>query len=314
MRLAILDDYLDSARYAADWSVLVPTVDVTVFTQVIPAQDLVTVLQPFDILVVMRERTRLDAQVIRALPNLKLLVTTGMRNASIDLPACREQGVAVMGTEGLPAITVDIAWLLILNLVKQFNHNQISAHHPAWQHTLPGGLYGKTLGVVGLGKIGTRMAAIAQAFGMHVIAWSQNLTPDRASAQGVVAVTKDELFQQSDIVSLHLVLSERTRHCVASHEFALMKPSAYLINTSRSGLVDETALLYALHQKQIAGAGLDVFEHEPLPCNAPILQAPNVVLTPHLGYVTRENFAVFYGQALENVRVWLKGGQIRSLL
>lgn len=314
MRLAILDDYLDSARHAAEWSVLSPTVDITVFTEVIPAEDLVTTLQPFDMLVVMRERTRLDAQVIRSLPNLKLLVTTGLRNASIDVQACKARGVAVMGTEGLPAITVDIAWLLILGLVKQFNHNQITVHNPSWQHVLPEGLYGKTLGVVGLGKIGTRMAAIAQAFGMRVIAWSQNLTPERASAQGVVAVTKDELFQQADIVSLHLVLSERTRHCVGSHEFALMKSSAYLINTSRSGLVDETALLYALHQKQIAGAGLDVFEHEPLPRDAPILQAPNVVLTPHLGYVTRENFAVFYGQALENVQVWLKGGEIRSLL
>ncbi|NLY27910.1 MAG: D-2-hydroxyacid dehydrogenase family protein [Alcaligenaceae bacterium] len=314
MRLAILDDYLDSARHVADWSVLPSTVSITTFTQFISPADLARELEPFDILVVMRERTRLDRNLIQSLPNLKLVVTTGLRNASIDLLACKESGIPVLGTDGLPAITVDIAWLLILALVKRFTQNQINPAAPSWQHALPGGLYGKTLGIVGLGKIGSRMAAIGQAFGMNVIAWSQNLQPEQASAQGVQAVSKQQLFSQSDIVTLHLVLSDRTRHCVAADELALMHPGSYLVNTSRAGLVDEQALIHALVAGRIAGAGLDVFTHEPLPLDAAILQAPNLVLTPHLGYVTRDNYAVFYGQAIENVQAWLRGETPRALV
>ena len=310
-RIAILDDYQGLALTLADWSVLGDAVSVQVFKE--PASSgaaLVERLQDFDVIVAMRERTAFPASVIERLPRLQLLASTGLRNAAIDLEACRRQGVTVCGARGARnglAATAETAWALILALHKRLrvSHTAVCAGH--WQPQLAQGLEGKVLGLVGLGHIGKRMARIGQAFGMDVIAWSPNLTQERATLAGVRKVEKMELFETSNVVSLHLVLSPTTASVVSRVELAAMPKAAFLVNTARAGLVDEDALIDALRIRRIGGAGLDVFWQEPLSPTHPLISFDNVVLTPHLGYATDENLAAFYGGVIDNIRAWLEG-------
>lgn len=314
MKVAILDDYQRVARGLADWSRLPSGSELVAFDRHISdREELVAALQPFDVIVLMRERTPFPAALIERLPQLRLLITTGGRNASIALEACRARGITVCGTGNVGAPTAELAWGLILALVKRIPAEDRALRSGSWQTGLTEGLAGKRLGVVGLGKLGTQVARVGQAFGMEVVAWSQNLTDARAAEVGVRRVEKRELFATSDVVSLHLILSERTREVVGAEELRAMKPTAWFVNTSRAGLVDEAALLAVLREQRIAGAGLDVFPVEPLPAGHPLLALPNVVLTPHLGYVTRENYAVFYRDALEDILAWHAGAPVRPL-
>ncbi len=313
MKIAVLDDYQRVARDLAEWHRLPAGSALTVFDRPIPADSLAATLEPYGVLVAMRERTPFPAALVERLPNLRLLVTTGMRNGAIDLEACRARGVTVCGTgmAGTPA--AELTWGLILALVKRIPAEDRALRDGGWQLGLTGGLAGKRLGLVGLGKLGTQVARVGQAFGMEVAAWSPNLTDERAAAAGVRRLDKRDLFATADVVSLHLVLGERTRGVVGAAELEAMKPTAVFVNTARAGLVDEAALLAALHEGRIAGAGLDVFPVEPLPAGSPWRSAPNTVLTPHLGYVTRENYAVYYRDALEDILAWHAGAPLRVL-
>lgn len=313
MRIAILDDYQSVAQGLADWGRLPAGSSLTVFDRPIPVEDRAAVLAPFDVLVIMRERTPFPAALIEALPNLRLLITTGMRNNAIDLSACAARGVTVCGTAMVGAPTAELTWGLILALVKRIPSEDRALREGRWQTSLTEGLEGKRLGLVGLGKLGTKVARVAQIFGMEVAAWSPNLTDERAAEAGAVRLDKRDLFATSDVISVHLVLSERTRGVVSADDLAAMKPTGYFVNTSRAGLVDEAALLRVLREDRIAGAGIDVFGEEPLPPDSPWRGAPNTVLTPHLGYVTRENYAVFYRDALEDVLAWAAGTPVRML-
>ncbi len=322
LSVAILDDYQNVARDLADWSRLPAGSSLTVFNQPLgqppgqPLGDLDTVaaaLAPFDVLVIMRERTPFPAALIERLPNLKLLITTGARNNAIDLAACTARGIPVSGTGMVGTPTAELTWGLILALVKRITVEERSLRDGRWQTGLTGSVAGRRLGLVGLGKLGTQVAKVGQAFGMEVAAWSPNLTDERAAAAGVIRLDKRELFATADVVSVHLVLSERSRGVVGAADFAAMKPSAFFINTSRAGLVDEAALTQALRAGRIAGAGIDVFPIEPLPADSPWLDLPNTVLTPHLGYVTQENYAVFYRDALEDILAWSAGTPQRLL-
>ncbi|WP_448208372.1 D-2-hydroxyacid dehydrogenase family protein [Azospirillum sp. sgz302134] len=313
MKIAILDDYQNVARDLADWHLLPNGSALTVFNRPIPAEEVAATLEPYSVLVIMRERTPFPAALIERLPNLGLLVTTGMRNNAIDLAACKARGIPVCGTGMVGTPTAELTWGLILALVKRIPLEERCLREGRWQTGLTQGLAGKRLGLVGLGKLGTQVARVGQAFGMEVAAWSPNLTDERAAAAGTVRLDKRDLFATSDIVSVHLVLSDRTRGVVGAEELAAMKPSAFFVNTSRAGLVDEAALLAALHEHRIAGAGIDVFPVEPLPADSPWLTAPNTVLTPHLGYVTRENYEVFYRDALEDILAWHAGQPVRVL-
>jgi phosphoglycerate dehydrogenase-like enzyme len=309
-RVAVLDDYQGVALQCADWSEL----EVEVFPDHVADDDaLVEQLAPFAVAVAMRERTPFTRARLERLDNLKLLVTTGMRNASIDLEAARERGVVVCGTGSLGPPTAELAWGLILALTRQIPAEDARMRAGGWQHTIGPELAGHTLGLLGLGRLGSRMARIAQAFEMETIAWSQNLTPERAAEAGAEAVAKDELFRRADVVSVHLVLSHRSRGLVGAQELALMKPTAYLVNTSRGPIVDEAALLDALHSGRIAGAGIDVYDTEPLPPSHPLRFAPNTVLTPHIGYVTTGTYEVFYREAVEDIAAWLAGAPVRVL-
>jgi phosphoglycerate dehydrogenase-like enzyme len=270
-------------------------------------------LADFDIVMALRERTPFTRTLLERLPKLKLLITAGMRNASIDMKAAAERGVLVCGTSGLPYPTAELAWGLILSLMRRIPAEDRATREGKWQTSLGLGLNGKTLGVLGLGTLGSRAALVGKAFEMEVLAWSQNLTAERAKEAGATLVPKDELLARSDIVSIHLVLGERTRGLIGAKELALMKRSAYLINTSRGPIVDEAALVRALGDGTIAGAGLDVFDEEPLPLDHPFRRLPNIVITPHLGYVTDETYRIFYGQALEDVKAYLDGAPVRVL-
>jgi phosphoglycerate dehydrogenase-like enzyme len=270
-------------------------------------------LAPFEVVVAMRERTPFTRARLERLDNLKLLVTTGMRNAAIDLQAAGERGVTVCGTGSLGPPTAELAWGLILALTRHIPAEDARMRAGGWQHTLGPELAGRTLGLVGLGRLGARMARIARAFEMETLAWSQNLTAERAAEAGAEAVAKDELFRRADVVSIHLVLSDRTRGLVGADGLALMKPTAYLVNTSRGPIVDEPALLDALHSGRIAGAGIDVYDTEPLPPSHPLRFAPNTVLTPHIGYVTTGTYEVFYREAVEDIAAWLAGAPVRVL-
>lgn len=314
VRVAVLDDFQDAARGMADWSALDGRAELTVFTDNVTGEALLERLQPFDAVVAIRERTRFPRALLERLPRLRLIATTGMRNLGIDLAACRERGVTVCGTEGGGMPTAELAMGLVLALSRNIVAEDASLRAGAWQSRRIGGVVrGRTLGLVGLGKLGAEVARMGQAFGMHTLAWSPNLTPERARAAGCEAVDKAALFARSDYASLHLVLSERTRGVVGAEEIAHMRPGACLVNTSRAGLLDEAALIAALHGGRIAGAALDVFGHEPLPADAPILSAPNTILTPHLGYATRENYAEYFPQTAGNILAWLDGRPSRLL-
>jgi len=313
VKIAVLDDYQNVARDLAEWHRLPAGSALTVFDRPIPADDLAALLEPYSVLVIMRERTPFPASLIKRLPNLRLLVTTGMRNLSIDLEACKARGIAVCGTGMVGTPAAELTWGLILALTKRIPTEERALREGRWQLGLTQGLAGKRLGLVGLGKLGTQVARVGQAFGMEVAAWSPNLTDERAAEAGAIRLDKHDLFATSDIVSVHLVLSDRTRGVVGADELEAMKPSAFFVNTSRAGLVDEEALLAALHEHRIAGAGIDVFPVEPLPPDSPWHTAPNTVLTPHLGYVTRENYEVFYRDALEDILAWHAGNPVRVL-
>jgi phosphoglycerate dehydrogenase-like enzyme len=314
-RCAILDDYQNIALSSADWSPVKGDVDIKAFTANLGGPDkVIAALQDFDIVVAMRERTGFPKQVIDALPNLKLLITTGMRNASIDTEAAKARGLTVCGTGAFGSPTSGIAIGLMLELTRHIGYENARLHAGAtWQTTIGPELEGLTLGVLGLGKLGQRTAAIAKAFGMKVIAWSQNLTPEKCAEAGVGYVGKDDLFRQSDLISIHVVLSQRSRGLVGAKEIGLMKPTAYLINTSRGPIIDEAAMLAALRDETIAGAGLDVFDVEPLPLDHPLRKMDNVVITPHLGYVSTQNYKHYFSSVVEDIRGFLDGKPVRVM-
>jgi len=313
-RVAILDDYQGVALSVADWSSLGAGVSLHPIHERIGSEDeLAERLRTFDVVVAMRERTPFPASLIERLPSLKLLVTTGRRNAAIDVKAATARGILVSGTATLAMPPVELTWGLILSLARHIPRESIAMRSGAWQTTVGVGLHGKTLGVVGLGRLGSDVARIGKAFGMDVIAWSQNLTREKTDPLGVELVDKESLFRRSDIVSVHLVLSDRTRGIVGEHDLTMMKPTAFLINTARGPIVDEHALIRALRHSVISGAGLDVFDEEPLPPDHPLRRLENVVLTPHLGYVTAENYRLAYGEAVEDIRAFLSGSPIRVI-
>ncbi len=316
LQCAILDDYQDVALTMADWSVIADQVDLRVFSNYFSDQAaLVQAIGDCEIVVMMRERTPFKAPLLAQLPKLKLLVTTGMRNASIDLAAAKAQGIVVCGTATYPEPPVEITWALILGLARQIvPENLAFRNNGPWQHTIGMDLAGQTLGLLGLGKLGSKVALIAQAFGMNVLAWSHNLTEERTQALGVqLAESKEQLLAQSDIVSIHLVLSDRTRGLLGTAELQHMRRTAYLINTSRAPIVDQAALITALEQGWIAGAGLDVFDQEPLPADHRLRSLPNVLATPHLGYVTHRNYRAYFGEALGDIQAFLTGTPIRQI-
>jgi phosphoglycerate dehydrogenase-like enzyme len=315
LQIAILDDYQKRALDLADWTPVEAQCAIQVFDRAFKSVDeAVERLQPFDVLCTMRERTALPRELLERLPRLKLITFTGAHHRTLDHEAATELGIVVSGTSRRGTghhATPELAWGLILSLARHIPSESVSMRVSGWQRTLGQVLSGKTLGLVGLGRLGSRMVLVGLAFGMDVIAWSQNLTEDAAAALGATRVDKDELFARSDVVSLHLVLSDRSRGIVGRHELELMKPSAFLVNTARAGLVDQDALEAALRAKRIAGAGLDVFDREPLPDDDPIRQWPNVILTPHLGYSVEELFRVFYEDTVENILAFLAGEPIR---
>jgi phosphoglycerate dehydrogenase-like enzyme len=315
LRCAILDDYQNVALSMADWSKVNGDIDIKVFNEHLGSTDnVVAALQGFAIVCAMRERTSFPRAVIEALPDLKLLITTGMRNASIDLETAKARGVVVCGTPAFGNATAAIATGLMLELARHvgFENARLKAGAP-WQTTIGLDLEGLTLSLLGLGKLGTRMAEIGHAFKMNVIAWSQNLTQEACQAAGVEHVSRDELFRRADFLSIHVQLSERTRGLIGRNELGLMKPAAYLINTSRGPIVDEAALIAALREKRIAGAGLDVFDIEPLPVEHPFRKLDNVVLTPHLGYVAAQNYRAFFTGMVDDIRAFLDGRPLRTL-
>lgn len=314
MRCAILDDYQNVALKMADWSAISKTVEIKVFNQWIPTAQVPAALKGFEIVCAMRERTRFPKQVLEALPDLRLLISTGMRNAAIDVKAANERGVVVCGTGGSGNPTAGIAIGLMLELTRHIGYEnaRLKAGAP-WQTTIDIDLEGKTLGVVGLGKLGTRVANIAKAFGMNVIAWSQNLSPEKSQEAGVTYASKEDLFRTADIVSIHLMLSDRSRGLVGAKDLALMKPTAYLVNTARAAIVDQAALLAVLTERRIAGAGLDVFETEPLPLDSPLRALDNVVITPHLGYVSVQAYEVYFREIVEDIRAFLDDKPMRVI-
>ena len=314
-RVAILDDYQNVALKFADWSSLNDKIGITVFDKPFASQDeAIRALQDFEIVCAMRERTPFPREVLTALPKLKLLLTSGMRNASFDLEAAKECGITVCGTGGVGNATASLAIGLMLELTRKIGFENTRMHAgELWQTTMGQDVEGMTLGVVGLGKLGQKVAAIAKALGMNVIAWSQNLTPEACAAAGVTYAAKDELFANADIVTIHVILSKRTRGLIGAGDLARMKPTGYLVNTARGPIVDEAALLNALQRKQIAGAGLDTFSQEPLPLDHPLRKLDNVVLTPHLGYVTENNYRKYYGDMVEDIAAWLNGAPVRVM-
>jgi phosphoglycerate dehydrogenase-like enzyme len=315
VQAAILDDYQNVAMSFADWSPIARDVEIKVFNKPFGSHDeAIKALQGFAVVVGMRERTPFPRKVIEALPDLKLLITTGARNNSFDVKVCAERGVTVCGTGAAGSPTTGIAFGLMLELTRRigFENARLKAGAP-WQTTIGRDLEGLTLGVLGLGKLGQRSAAVGKAFGMTTIAWSQNLTEEKAKAAGADYVSKDDLFRNADFVTIHLVLSDRSRGLVGAKELGLMKKSAYLINTSRGPIVDEKALIAALNSKSIAGAGLDVFDVEPLPLDHPFRKMDNVVITPHLGYVSEQNYRKYFPDIVEDIRAWLDGKPVRVI-
>jgi phosphoglycerate dehydrogenase-like enzyme len=315
LRCAILDDYYDTALTLADWARLGDRVDVTAFTHPFGSeQDAASALADFEIICAMRERTAFPRSLFAALPKLKLLITSGMRNAAIDMDAAKENEVVVCGTQYGRDPTAALTMALILELTRKVGRENARMHAgEPWQKLGGVEIEGKTLGVIGLGRLGSKIAGLAKAFGMNVIAWSPNLTTERCKEVGVGYATKEALFETADIITVHVVLSPRSRGLVGRDDLARMKQTAYLVNTSRGPLVDEAALLEILQQKKIAGAGIDVFSIEPLQVDHPFRKLDNLVLTPHLGYVTEESFRSHYGQMVECIDAWFTGEPPRRI-
>ncbi|MDC2953556.1 D-2-hydroxyacid dehydrogenase family protein [Streptomyces gilvifuscus] len=316
LRCAVLDDFQQVATELADWSPVADRVDVTSFPEHFGTEDeLAAALADFDIVVTLRERVPFPASLLARLPRLKLIVASGMRNSVIDYDAAKAHGVTVCGTASSSTPPVELTWALLLGLARGIvqENNALRADGP-WQQTVGADLHGSRLGLLGLGKIGSRVARVGLAFGMHVSAWSQNLTKEYTDEVGVeLAPSKEELLSSSDFVSVHLALSDRTRGLLGPAELALLKPTAYLVNTSRAAIVDQDALLAALREGRIAGAGVDVFDVEPLPAGHPMRTAPRLLATPHLGYVSKANYATYYGQAVADIRAYLDGEPVRRL-
>ncbi|MGV9228413.1 D-2-hydroxyacid dehydrogenase family protein [Streptomyces nigra] len=316
LRCALLDDFQDVATGIVDWSPLADDVELVPFTTHFPDEDtLAAALADFDIVVTLRERVPFPASLFARLPRLKLLVASGMRNSVIDYAAAEAHGVTVCGTASSSTPPVELTWALLLGLARGIvEESQALRAGGPWQSTVGADLHGRRLGLLGLGRIGSRVAQVGLAFGMRVTAWSQNLTKEYADEVGVhLAAGKEELLADSDFVSVHLALSDRTRGMLGAPELALLKPTAYLINTSRAAIVDQDALLAALHEGRIAGAGVDVFDVEPLPADHPMRTAPRLLATPHLGYVSQTNYRTYYGQAVENIQAYLAGSPVRRL-
>lgn len=314
MDIIVLDDYQGVALGMADWSRLRAQGRVEVSgDHIADSDELVQRLAPYQAVVLMRERTALPAHVIDRLPQLELVVTTGRRNPAIDLEACRRRGIVVCNTASPPGSTVEHTWALLLGLCRHLVEEAINVREGRWQSALGRDLAGKTLGILGLGRIGTEVAKVAQAFGMDVIAWSRSLTPERAAEAGVRAAALEHVLGRADVVTIHLVLSEETRGLVGARELRLMKPDALLVNTSRGPIVDVDALVDALEHGHLGGAAVDVFETEPLPADHPLRRAPRLLATPHIGYVTERVYRVFYGEAVEDLEAYLAGAPIRRI-
>ncbi|MEL1087097.1 D-2-hydroxyacid dehydrogenase family protein [Pseudomonas sp. OB66] len=314
VQIAVIDDWQDVARDVVDWSVLESIGEVT-FVHDYPADNatLAERLGKYEVICVMRERTRFDADLLGLLPNLKLLVTGGMRNAALDMPAAAALGIKVCGTDSYKHAAPELTWALVMAATRDLVKEANALRAGRWQQGLGGDLHGKTLGILGLGSIGQRVAQFGQVFGMRVIAWSENLTAERAEQAGVTYVSKQQLFEQADVLSVHLVLSERSRGLVDAQALDWMKPTALLVNTARGPIVDETALIKALQKRRIAGAALDVFEQEPLPDLHPFRTLDNVLATPHAGYVSRQNYEQFFRQMIEDIQGWAAGEPVRLL-
>ena len=316
LRCVVLDDYQNAATRLADWSPVEDTVDVVSLREHLDGEgELAAALATADIVVTLRERVPFPASLFARLPRLKLLIASGMRNTVIDYAAAEAHGVTVCGTASSSAPPVELTWALLLGLARGIveESNSLRAGGP-WQQTVGADLHGRTLGLLGLGKIGSRVATIGLAFGMRVTAWSRHLTKERADEIGVqLSESKEELLAESDFVSVHLALGDRTRGLLGPAELALLKPTAYLINTSRAAIVDQDALLAVLREGRIAGAGIDVFDSEPLPAGHPMRTAPRLLATPHLGYVSHANYTTYYGQAVENIQAYLAGSPVRQL-
>ncbi|MGW7413754.1 D-2-hydroxyacid dehydrogenase family protein [Streptomyces sp. NPDC054863] len=316
LRCAVLDDFQSAATTSADWTPVADEVEVVPFPEHFATEDeLAAALADFDLVVTLRERVPFPATLLARLPRLRLLIASGMRNSVIDHTAAAQYGVTVCGTTSSSTPPVELTWALLLGLARGLvaEANSLRTGGP-WQSTVGADLHGRRLGLLGLGKIGSRVAAVGLAFGMDVSAWSQNLTKERADEVGVtLAASLEETLATSDFVSVHLALSDRTRGLIGAPELALMRPTAHLVNTSRAAIVDQDALLAALHAGSIAGAAVDVFDTEPLPADHPMRSAPRLLATPHLGYVSRANYATYYGQAVENIRGFLDGTPLRRL-
>ena len=307
MKIAILDDYQNVALSSADWSAVAKKADITVFNDHIDQTDaLIERLLPFDVFCVMRERTPLRRDIIERLPRLRFIASTGPRNISIDMAAANERGIWVANTGYRSTPTIELTWALILASARHLVEESNSIRAGGWQTSIGHELDGRVLGVLGLGNVGGEVARIGRAFGMKIIAWSQNLTAETAAAAGAELVTKDELFRRADVVTIHLILSERTRGLVGAAELALMKPTARLVNTSRGPIVDEQALIEALRARTIAGAAVDVFDTEPLPAKHPFRSLENLFATPHIGFVAEDLYRTFYGDAAAAIAAWIE--------
>jgi phosphoglycerate dehydrogenase-like enzyme len=312
-KIAILDDYQAAAMRVADWSRVASQSDISVFrTHLGSNEAIISALHDFDIICVMRERTPLTRSILSALPRLQLIASTARYNASIDMKAAEDLGIAVAWTDHLWYGTAELTWGLILSALRHIPAETASLRTGGWQTEIGRDIYGRTLGIVGLGNIGKTVAKVGAAFGMRVVAWSQNLDPLAAEFEGVRAVSKEVLFRESDVISLHMVLSERSRGLVGATELGQMKSSAWLVNTSRGALVDEAALVEALQSGKIAGAAVDTYEEEPLSANHPFRRLQNVIATPHIGFVTEDTYRIFYQQSVENILAWLSGVPIRT--
>ena len=314
MKIAILDDYQQVAEHFADWQKVKDRCELKVFNEPFDDEDhAIENLLDFDALIIMRERTPITTKLLNACSNLKLIITSGMRNKSIDLETCKQKNITVCGTDMHPNPTAELTWALILGLARNIREETENMYQGYWQTTVGTELKGKTLGVIGLGKQGTQVTNIAKAFGMEVIAWSENLKIADAQAKGALAVSKEDLLERSDFITIHLVLSERTKHIIKYVDICKMKPTAYLINTSRGEIIHEEDLAKALEENKIAGAGIDVYSTEPLPANHKLRFLPNALLLPHLGYVTKENYSLMYEQMLEDLEAYFDNNPIRVL-